>query len=267
MANPRQAPKVSPAEIAQLEATIARTPPAERYTIALPPGYKLQPNGKLKYTAMNPDGNWLTRNVISKPQIMLPAVLGGAAALGSFIGGGASAATNAASGIGAMGSGAGAMEAGAGAAAAGTAGAAAGTAASQAAKGWTGNKYVNDAIDAATSAIPAVAGLAGAGSQPGTSPEASALLDQQRARMEQANPLYASLLQTVFNRLPTASRQGLNLPTWDQANASVPQVSGGDYAQDPATRNLLRTQLVRAKMSDPVQQAVLRLSQARMPRG
>ncbi len=132
-----------------------------------------------------------------------------------------------------------------------------------------GSDWVNKAIQTAGNAAPAIGALVGgAGGKPGISPEASAMLDQQRSRMEQANPLYESVMRLAFNRLPTSAQQGLSVPTYDQANASVPQVDpGGSYAEDPATRNLMRTQLVRSKMSDPMLQAVLRLAQGRMPGG
>jgi len=127
---------------------------------------------------------------------------------------------------------------------------------------WGG--LVNKGIDAATSAIPAIQGLTDK-KAPGSSPEAQALIDAQRARMEQANPLYESVLRLAMNRLPDRASAGLSVPSYADANASVPQTSAGDYLEDPATRNLMRTQLIRAKMSDPVQQAMLRLAQSRMP--
>lgn len=126
---------------------------------------------------------------------------------------------------------------------------------------------IPNVVKAVTSAIPPVAGIVGntGSDKKALSPEAMALIDQQRARMEQANPLYENVLQLAFNRMPTASKDGLSAPSYDQANASVPAVSGGDYAEDPATRGLLRQQLIRSKMSDPMLQAVLRLAQSRMP--
>ena len=120
--------------------------------------------------------------------------------------------------------------------------------------------------DAVSNAIPPVAGLVGgAGDSKDLSPEAQALIDQQRLRMEQSNPLYQDVMQLAFNRMPTASRDGLTVPSFDEVSASVPQVGEGDYAEDPATRGLLRQQLIRSKMSDPVLQAVLRLARSRMP--
>ena len=40
-----------------------------------------------------------------------------------------------------------------------------------------------------------------------------------------------------------------------------------DYAQRPEVRELLREQLIRIRMSDPIIQALTRLAGMRMPRG
>lgn len=186
---------------------------------------------------------------------VLAAGAGGAGAAGGGLGaataGAASSALapTAAGVVGATGGGLGALTGGGGA----------GTAATAA---TTGSRIA----DAVSSAIPAVAGLAGgAGDKQELSPEALALINQQRARLEQSNPLYQDVMQLAFNRMPTASREGLSVPSFDEVSASVPDVGEGDYAEDPATRGLLRQQLIRSKMSDPVLQAVLKLARSRMP--
>ena len=121
-------------------------------------------------------------------------------------------------------------------------------------------------------AVPAAGAIGAATSAaqrpPGSSPEAQGLIDQQRRRLEQSNDLYETVLGLAYGRLPVSAQAGGAIPSYATANATVPSVGAdGEYTEDRATRELLRSQMVRGRMSDPLYDAILRLAKGRMPGG
>lgn len=75
------------ANIAAIEAQIAQVPPDQRsfYQLAqrgimIPPGYRLEPNGRLRYVAVDNSQHWY-----NNPKIMIPAVLAGGYGVGSLL--------------------------------------------------------------------------------------------------------------------------------------------------------------------------------------
>ena len=94
------------------------------------------------------------------------------------------------------------------------------------------------------------------------------LLNLQRSRMEQQNPLYESVLQSTFNRLPTTATAGLSLPSLASAQAAVPPVeTAGNYSESQQLRDLLRQGEIRQRMGEPLWQAINALAQSRLSRG
>lgn len=229
MANVRQAPQISPGELAKLQQLVNATPVAERFRINLPPGYLInQKTGRVEYTAMNPDGGWFERNILSKPEIMLPAVLSGGTLAGLAMGPNAglsalsSAGHAAVAGSGAeLAAAAGAPAAtaasifgGGGAAAGGAAGATGSGAAAQAgnrlagATSTAGMSAIEKAILALSSTIPALI----AGKQ---TPEQASLYGKQKdilalqeSRMRQQDPLYQAVQRLAMSILPTYAQNG-----------------------------------------------------------
>jgi hypothetical protein len=114
--------------------------------------------------------------------------------------------------------------------------------------------------------LGALIGLFKGGDKP-MSPELQRMYDLELSRFEQSNPLVEAAYRLAFNRLPTASREGLTEPSLAGANAQVPYPMSGDYNEPIGVRNALRSQEVRMRMADPIIQAVQRLAMNRMPRG
>lgn len=110
-------------------------------------------------------------------------------------------------------------------------------------------------------------GAATQGDERETSPELRRLWEQQLRRQQAQNPLYESILQLAYNRLPTASRAGTAPPSFEAANAQVPGLSAGSYEEPDELRQLFRQTEVRQQMSEPMFQAISQLAQAQLPRG
>ena len=115
--------------------------------------------------------------------------------------------------------------------------------------------------------------LTGGDSNKPVSPEVEQLLNWEFERQQRANPLVEQVFRQAFSRLPESARAGLSVPSfagggWSGALDHVTS-SGGDedYAQSPAMRRLIRLQMLRMRMADPILQAVQHLAQARMPMG
>lgn len=149
------------------------------------------------------------------------------------------------------------------------AGSAIGGAASGAAIGSAFVPGVGTGIGAGLGALFGLLAGGGSSDRP-ISPEAERLLQWELARQERANPLVESALRLAFARLPGAARTGLSVPTWSDVERQErwdPQSreSDEDFAQSPAMRALLRLQLLRMRMADPLLQAVQQLAAARMP--
>ena len=160
---------------------------------------------------------------------------------------------------------------------AGAAGAGAGAGAGSAAGGswWEsllgGSNENMDPLDWLRLALGGASMLGGAfgGQQeePDMSPELRGMFEQNRARMESQNPLYESVTQLAFNRLPTSATAGLPMPSYADASAQVPAGEpGGNYQETDEMRNLLRQQQIRQRMSNPLFDAITRLAGQRMPR-
>lgn len=133
------------------------------------------------------------------------------------------------------------------------------------------------------------------------SPELEKLFNEQVSKMQATNPLYESVMRLAFDRLPTAMREGLSVPSimeaerqlvmenappgYDSNPHDTPPTPGrsaqprdgglppgstlseGDFSQPDAVRYLLHQQLVRQKMANPIIQAITKMAQSRMPRG
>jgi hypothetical protein len=133
------------------------------------------------------------------------------------------------------------------------------------------------------------------------SPELEKLFNAQVAKMQATNPMYESVMRLAFDRLPTAAREGLHVPSVMEALAQLDTedapagydsnphdtpptpgrsaqprdgglppgstLSSGDFAQPDAVRYLLKQQLLRQRMADPIIQAITKMAQSRMPRG
>ena len=86
--------RTSPQQISELEARIRAVPPDQRshfqlaqMGIDIPPGYRLEPNGRLKYVAVDN-----SRPTMLNPKVAVPSIIGagvGLGALGGAFGGGA----------------------------------------------------------------------------------------------------------------------------------------------------------------------------------
>lgn len=116
----------------------------------------------------------------------------------------------------------------------------------------------------------AMAGLSGIGQarQGGggdASPELSRLLQQQQERQQAMNPLYESILQLAFNRLPTSATAGLEAPSFASAESATPPLQAGERDEPLELRQLLRNTEVRQRMSDPLVQAISALAGSRLP--
>ena len=133
--------------------------------------------------------------------------------------------------------------------------------------------------------------LSGSGSDSNkpVSPEVERMLELEYQRQMRANPLVEQVMRSAFSRLPESARAGLSIePFTDIANEQDTRLAphsrtqdpfwipigeagmsavdqSGDYAQSPAMRRLIRLQMMRMRMADPIIQAVQRLAQARMP--
>ena len=101
------------------------------------------------------------------------------------------------------------------------------------------------------------------------SPELQDLLRLQAQRYSQHQPLYESIARLAYRRLPPGARAGLYEPSLAQSTSEVPTVGsyGGQYAEPPIIRELLRMQQIRSRLTDPIRQAVRVMASRRMPRG
>lgn len=213
-------PQVPSAQIAQLEAAIHRVPQQDRspyilqtkYGIQIPAGYRLdEKSGKLNYVALSTDQYSGITNVL-RPEIALPAVIGGGFGLGSLLGGGAGAAASGA-GAAAIPSDVAGTTLGAtgglvpGLSSAGDAGAAGATGAAAAgAGGGLGSRLLNTAITG-LAGLPGLLGNNGPSDQEkALTSQIQQLLQQQQQRTQYQNPLYEAVTQMAYGLLP--KRQG-----------------------------------------------------------
>ena len=159
-------------------------------------------------------------------------------------------------------------------------------AASGAAAGWPGGP-VGVGVGAGLGAL--VGFLSSGDPNKPVSPEVERMLELEYQRQMRANPLVEQVMRSAFSRLPESARAGLSIepftdiateqntrlaphsrtqdPFWIPAlgDAAGSLADSGDYAQSPAMRRLIRLQMMRMRMADPIIQAVQRLAQARMP--
>lgn len=123
------------------------------------------------------------------------------------------------------------------------------------------------AAEIGLNAIPAVAQAVSGNQNPADSHELNALLVQQQQRLAKSQPLREMVMRQSLNRLPISAKAGLSIPSYADVNKSLPPLSGGNFAQSDALRNLLREQQVTNQMGQPMYDAILRLAQSRMPGG
>ena len=143
-------------------------------------------------------------------------------------------------------------------------------AAGGAATGATLGSFVPGIGSGIGAGLGALLGFLGGRQDKPTSPEIEALLQWELQRQEQANPLVESVYRLAFNRLPRGARQGLNEPSWRATGYETsPGLPGDeeDFAQSPAIRRLIKLQMARMRMADPIYQAIQRLALGRLPTG
>ena len=120
--------------------------------------------------------------------------------------------------------------------------------------------------------IGALLGLFGGETDRTLSPEVAALFRRETERQRQLRPMIDAISRLAFARLPGDARAGYQSVSPEEAGrwADVISPASGDdddYAQRPEVRQLLREQLIRLRMADPIIQAVTRMAGMRMPRG
>lgn len=224
--------------IRQIEQRIAQVPPDQRTNyqlrqmgIEIPPGYRLERDGRLKYVAVDNSQPWY-----NNAKIMIPLILGGGFAAGG--------------GLGALGGGAadGGLSASVGAPAATEAsifGSPAATASAAAAAAGGGSEVARRAGDVArhvgTSAVEgtsdrllnaafsALAGLPAMLGKNGPSDEerayqsqATRLLGQQEQRTQFQNPLYEAVTKMAHGLLPNMGNNGQPYPINGLNDVTVP---------------------------------------------
>jgi len=121
--------------------------------------------------------------------------------------------------------------------------------------------------------IGALLGLFGGETDRPMSPEVIALFQKEIQRQHQVTPLVDRVYRQAFARLPPSAREGYEAVSPEEADLYAQSLGLGadlddnDFAQAPEVRRLLRLQVARQRMADPVIQAITRMAGMRMPRG
>jgi hypothetical protein len=235
-----------------------------RMGITLPEDYSLHMghNGQLEiqqagFFSRNP---WVPAAMISAPAAFLAAPGAAAGSAASGASGGTGAASQA---LGMQGLAPGAAASGSGATAATAAGA--GTPWWQTLLGGADGMGATDWIRTGLAGASLIGGALTDRDEPDLSPELRRLYQLQADRLASQNPLYESVTQLAFNRLPGSATQGMQAPSLASAESMVPQVSGGNYSEADELRNMLRQQEVRQQVQTPLYQAITRLAGNRLP--